>query len=61
MEKKVIEYEGRRIRFDTEAEREAKILEMESEGWTCMQKYRVLDEATNEYQYVMMVVLIDND
>lgn len=61
MEKKVTEYEALRIRFDKEEERDAKILEMEAEGWTCVQKDRVVDEETGEYQYVMMVILFKGD
>lgn len=61
MEKKVTEYDALRFRFDTEEERDAKILEMEAEGWTCVQKDRVVDEETGEYMYVMMVILFDND
>lgn len=61
MEKKVTEYEALRIRFDTEEERDAKILEMEDGGWTCVQKDRVVDEETGEYMYVMMVILFKGD
>lgn len=61
MKKKVTEYEALRIRFDKEEERDAKILEMEAEGWTCVQKDRVVDEETGENMYVMMVILFKGD